>query len=416
MDFLDSLLETNHRTPAFQVKIITKDKQEKDITETVNERFMSLSIADNRGFEADMLDLELSDHDGKLALPPRNAKIKVAIGWKGKPLIEKGEYLVDEVQFSGSPDKVNIRARSADLKGSLSEKKERSFHGIKLTALVEQIAKENKLEPKIAKEYHHQIVAHLDQTNESDINLLTRLAQDYDAIATVKNGCLLFMPTGKGNTVSGKPIPPFEISRKSGDSYQFSIAESDNYKAVRAYWHNTDTGKKGEVVIDENSKITKKEKMTKGRKNKDGTVKGQRLSKRKYNVLEQTEPVTSDSDQIKTLRHTYASEQNAIQGAKSAFDKIKRGVASFSLTLAYGEPELLPEMPVTLKGFKAMIDSADWIISRVTHNINDNGYTTQLECELKIETDEVEVKKGEVKTAETKNDIITKDNFDPITL
>lgn len=392
---LEDFFQTNHRTPLFNVRVITKDKQEKDITQIVTDRLISLSISDNRGFEADMLELELSDHDGLLELPPRNATIQVAMGWLGSFLVDKGKYLVDEVQFSGAPDKVNIRARSADLKGSLSEKKERSFDKIKLTALVEQLAKENQLQANVSESYSHITIPHIDQTSESDINLLTRLAEQYDAIATVKNGTLLFMPTGKGKTASGADIPPFEITRQIGDSYNFSIAESDNYKAVRAYWHNTDTGKRGEVIIDENSKITKKQKMTKGRKLKNGDVKGQRLSKRKYTVLEQTEPVTSDSDQIKTLRHTYASEQSAITGAKSAFDKLKRGVATFSITLAYGEPELMPEMPLVLRGFKSMIDGSDWIISRVTHNINDSGYTTQVECELKVETDNVEVKKKE---------------------
>lgn len=392
---LEDFFQTNHRTPLFNVRVITKDKQEKDITQIVTDRLISLSISDNRGFEADMLELELSDHDGLLELPPRNATIQVAMGWLGSFLVDKGKYLVDEVQFSGAPDKVNIRARSADLKGSLSEKKERSFDKIKLTALVEQLAKENQLQANVSESYSHITLPHIDQTSESDINLLTRLAEQYDAIATVKNGTLLFMPTGKGKTASGAAIPPFEITRQIGDSYNFSIAESDNYKAVRAYWHNTDTGKRGEVIIDENSKITKKQKMTKGRKLKNGDVKGQRLSKRKYTVLEQTEPVTSDSDQIKTLRHTYASEQSAITGAKSAFDKLKRGVATFSITLAYGEPELMPEMPLVLRGFKSMIDGSDWIISRVTHNINDSGYTTQVECELKVETDNVEVKKKE---------------------
>lgn len=392
---LEDFFQTNHRTPIFNVRVITKDKQEKDITQIVNDRLISLSIADNRGFEADMLELELSDHDGLLELPPRNATIQVAIGWHRSLLVDKGKYLVDEVQFSGAPDKVNIRARSADLKGSLSEKKERSFDKIKLTALVEQIAQENQLKAKVSESYSHITIRHIDQTSESDINLLTRLAQEYDAIATVKNGTLLFMPTGKGKTAGGADIPPFELTRQIGDSYNFSIAESDNYKAVRAYWHNTDTGKRGEVIIDENSKITKKQKMTKGRKLKNGDVKGQRLSKRKYTVLEQTEPVTSDSDQIKTLRHTYASEQSAITGAKSAFDKLKRGVATFSMTLAYGEPELMPEMPLVLRGFKSMIDGSDWIISRVNHTINDSGYTTQVECELKVETDDVEVKKNE---------------------
>lgn len=390
LDFL-----THHRTPKFSVVVITQDKQKNDITQTVADRLMSMTIEDNRGFEADMLDLQLSDHDGKLALPPRNATIHVAIGWQGEQLIDKGKYLVDEIQFSGAPDTLTLRARSADLKGGLSEQKERSFHGIKLGALIEQIAKENKLESLCAKEYANQTIAHIDQTNESDINLLTRLAEDYGAMATVKNGTLLFMPLGQAKTASGKPLPTMEITKSKGDSYAFSLAESDNYKAVRAYWHNTDTGKRGEITVDENTKIVKKQRMTKGRTLKNGTVKGARLSKRKYNAVEQQEPITSDSDQIKTLRHTYATEASAINAAKSAFDRLKRGVASFSITLAYGVPDLMPETPVQLSGFKQEIDSSEWLITKVTHNITDNGYTSQVECELKIETEEPQVKKEE---------------------
>lgn len=386
---------TNHRTPKFSVVVITQDKQKNDITQTVADRLMSMQIEDNRGFEADMLDLQLSDHDGKLALPPRNATIQVAIGWQGEPLIDKGKYLVDEVQFSGSPDTLTIRARAADLKGSLSEQKERSFHNIKLGALIEQIAKENKLESQCAKEYAEQTISHIDQTNESDINLLTRLAEDYGAMATVKNGVLLFMPLGQAKTATGKPIPTVQITKSEGDSYNFSIAESDNYKAVRAYWHNQDTGKRGEITVDANTKIVKKQRMTKGRTLKNGTVKGSRLSKRKYNTVEQQEPVESDSDKIKTLRTTYPSEARAITAAKSAFDRLKRGVASFSITLAYGIPDLMPETPVQLSGFKQEIDGSDWLITKVSHSISKDGYTSQVECELKVEAEEVEVRKNE---------------------
>ena len=388
-------LNINHRTPKFSVVVITQDKQKKDITQTVADRLMSLTLEDNRGFEADMLDLQLSDHDGKLALPPRNATIQVALGWQGEPLIDKGKYSVDEVQFSGAPDTLTIRARAADLKGSLSTQKERSFHSIKLGALIAQIAKENQLESHCAKEYAEQTIAHIDQTNESDINLLTRLAEQYGAMATVKNSTLLFMPLGQGKTATGKPIPAVVITKQEGDSYNFSLAESDNYKAVRAYWHNTDTGKRGEITIDENTNVVKKQRMTKGRQLKDGTVKGARLSKRKYNTLEQKEPVTSDSNQIKTLRHTYATEASALNAAKSAFDRLKRGVATFSLTLAYGIPDLMPETPVQLSGFKKEIDGSDWLITKVTHNLSDGGYTSQVECELKIETEEHKVKKEE---------------------
>lgn len=386
----------NHRTPAFKVVITTKDKKQQDITQVVSSRLITLSLTDNRGLEADTLDLELSDHDGKLALPPRNAIISLALGWIGKPLIDKGQYSVDEVQFSGgagSADRLTIRARAADLKGSFSEQKERSFDKKTLGEIIDTIAKENQLKSQVEKELANRFIDHIDQTNESDINLLTRLAEEHGAMCTVKNGTLLFMPLGKGKTVTGKDIPLRKITRKNGDNYNFSIAESENYKAVRAYWHDPDSGKRGEITVDENTKIVRKKRMTKGRTLKDGTVKGKRLSKRTYREIEQQEPITSDSSQIKSLRHTYASERTAITAAKSAFDKIKRGVATFSLNLAFGEPDLMPETPIELSGFKAEIDATNWLITRVTHTITDNGYVSQVECELKIEDDGVEVKK-----------------------
>ena len=161
---------------------------------------------------------------GKLALPPRNATISLALGWKGAPLIDKGQYSVDEVQFSGgasSADKLTIRARAADLKGTFTEQKERSFHKKKLGEIVNEIAQGNKLKSQVAKELASRLIDHIDQTNESDINLLTRLAEEHGAMCTVKNGTLLFMPLGKAKTATGKDIPLRKITRKNGDNYNF---------------------------------------------------------------------------------------------------------------------------------------------------------------------------------------------------
>ena len=55
---------------------------------------------------------------------------------------------------------------------------------------------------------------------------------------------------------------------------------------------------------------------------------------------------------------------------------------------------LMPETPLELSGFKPEIDAANWLIPRVTHTITSNGYVSQVECELKIEDDGVEVRKG----------------------
>lgn len=378
------------------------DKDKKDISQLVSTRLMGLTLTDSRGFEADQLDIQLNDADGMLSLPPRGAILSLGLGWKNEPLTYKGEYTVDEVEHTGAPDSLTIRARSADLRGTLTNQQERSFHRTTLGAIVKQIAEENQLKPQISSEMANINIAHIDQANESSINLLQRLAKEHDAIATVKNGNLLFMPAGRGKTVNGQEIPVLIITRQQGDSHRFSIAEGDNYEGVKAYWHNTTTGKRGEVIWDKHSKmqktvkptmkkVTRVKKDNKGKsiKGKDGKsvkvttyVKGKG---RKVNQVSGTQ-IQSNSEKIKTLRHTYATEQSAMNAVKRHFDKLQRGVATFSLNLAVGDAELIPEMPIQLQGFKAEIDSSDWIISQVTHNVSpDSGFTTQIECELKVE-------------------------------
>ena len=97
-----------------------------DITAMLEQRLISIELTDNRGMEADQLDITLSDHDGLLAIPPRDAAIDLWLGWDDTGLIYKGRYNVDETEHSGAPDTLSIRARSADLSGGLKVKRERS--------------------------------------------------------------------------------------------------------------------------------------------------------------------------------------------------------------------------------------------------------------------------------------------------
>ena len=85
----------------------------------------------------------------------------------------------------------------------------------------------------------------------------------------------------------------------------------------------------------------------------------------------QTEPGTSSAENTKVLRHFDASEATALRGARAAFAKLQRGVATFSLTLAVGRPELRPELPVTVSGWKPQIDATNWLVSQVTHTMED---------------------------------------------
>ncbi len=61
-------------------------------------------------------------------------------------------------------------------------------------------------------------------------------------------------------------------------------------------------------------------------------------------------PIESDSEAIKTLPHTYATAQSAINACKRNFEKLQRGVATFSLTSCRGQCGAYPR--ITGSGFR----------------------------------------------------------------
>ncbi|SFU79893.1 phage late control D family protein [Halomonas korlensis] len=309
------------------------------ISPELDARLMRLRLTDRRGLEADQLDITLSDHDGRLALPPHGAELTLALGWQDAGLVERGSFIVDEVEHSGAPDVVVIRARSANMRRQLPGKRSQSWHEVTLGEIVTTIAARHDLTPAIGQLLEGVYLEHLDQTDESDLHFLTRLAEQHDAIATIKAGRLLFMPAGQGSTVSGRAIAPVTLRRHHGDGHRYIEADRDAYTGVLAYWHDPDAAERREVIA-------------------------------------------GSDENLKRLRHTYASEDAAVNAAKSEWQRIQRGGAECSLNIAEGRPDLYPETPVRLEGFKATIDATPWLITNVTHDLTDTAYTSSVQCEL----------------------------------
>lgn len=77
---------------------------------------------------------------------------------------------------------------------------------------------------------------------------------------------------------------------------------------------------------------------------------------------------------------------NAERAAKMQWERLQRGVASFSLQLAESRADLYTERPVKVSGFKQPIDEAEWTITTLTHTVSvDSGFTTNIEFEVKID-------------------------------
>ncbi len=41
--------------------------------------------------------------------------LRVFLGWQATGLVDKGTFIVDEVEYGGLPDQITLRARSADM-------------------------------------------------------------------------------------------------------------------------------------------------------------------------------------------------------------------------------------------------------------------------------------------------------------
>ncbi|HCO6408339.1 TPA: phage late control D family protein, partial [Escherichia coli] len=154
------------------------------------------------------------------------------------------------------------------------------------------------------------------------------------------------------------------ITRSSGDSHRFRIADRDAYTGVRAHWLDLKFGQKKKVNVK--------------RRREAGKQKQEKSSSREGDYMEGAE------GNVYVLRRTYQNEETARRAAAAKWQELQRGAASFSITLARGRADLYPEMHGRVTGFKSEVDNQDWIIARVEHSIDESGFTTQLELEAKI--------------------------------
>ncbi|AWY43734.1 phage late control D family protein [Pseudomonas putida] len=346
--YVTNTLEQARRDATYPVPAFRLTVDGNDIAQLISPRLMSLELTDNRGIEADQLSITLSDHDGLLTIPPKGAVLRLWLGWSDTGLVDKGTYTVDETEHSGAPDVLSIRARSADLRKGLKTKRERSWSNTTLAKVLGAIASGNGLKATIAEALGALPILQLDQANESDANLISRLGEEFDAVATVKAGCLLCMPAGGGKTASGQALPHITLTRTDGDQHRYLQADRDSYDGVRAYYYDVNSAKKQEAIA-------------------------------------------GGGENLKDLRHTYSDRQSALRAARAEFNRLQRGSATLSYTLARGRPDLIPELTYTLQGVKAEIDEIIWYGGNVQHSLSaDSGYTMSLDLESKLPEDTVE--------------------------
>ncbi|MFP0418640.1 contractile injection system protein, VgrG/Pvc8 family [Acinetobacter nosocomialis] len=329
--------ETAYPFPIYRLEV-----DGNDISPLVVNRLISLSIKDNRGLVVDSVDIDLDDSDGQLEIPPEGAIIQVWIGWSNTGLVNKGKYKVESVTHRGAPDVLSISAFSNDVSEGLKQKRERSFSNKTVQVIFETVGAEYALKTIVHNTLANRLISYIAQ-NESDANLITRIADEYDAIATVKNGHLILLPRGTSQTVSGLPLPTAQIIRSDGDGHNYTTGTgTDRITGVKAYYYDTAQSKKLYVVIGDNE------------------------------------------DNLKEIRYIHRDKKTAELAAQAEYNRCKRASQKLSYTFAFGQPNLIPEQEFIFTGLKPQIDDIVWLGTNVTHNLTDNGFTTSVELEVQL--------------------------------
>jgi Bacteriophage probable baseplate hub protein len=318
--------------PDFQ---ILADK--KDITDAIRDCLLSLSITDEAGTQSDTVEIQLDDRDSQIEWPRLGAELEVSIGYRASGVVWMGLYIVDEVEHTGPPATMTIRGKAADMRASIKAPKTRSWDKVTLDDLVQTIAGEHGLAATVSESLSNTFIEHIDQTNESDVHLLTRLAREHGAVAKPVAGQLLFVPRGEARTATGQSMSVITIETSAISRHRMTQAEREKYHSVKAYWHDSESAEKISVNV-------------------------------------------GDGKPAYSIRHTYANAQEATQAAYAKLKMLNRGTGTLSLTLI-GNAGIQVEGKIELSGIRDPING-EWLVSRDEHQLSGQGYITRCDAEI----------------------------------
>lgn len=327
--------------PAFRITA-----NQSDITLLVEDRVKSLTVTDESGFTSDSLELTLEDADplNPVAFPTTGAELEVWLGYDDN-LQRMGVYIADEIEVSGWPGEMVIRGRAAPYEASkggksdLQTQKTRSWaKGTKLGDMVAKIAKEHGLQPAVSVSLKSVTLPHFDQTDESDVSFLVRVARKYDAMVKPGGGKLVMAKRGESKTAGGDDMPTISLAATHCSRWSMNQSTRDSEGTVVAYYHNRGEAKRKSVTV-------------------------------------------GSGDPVRRLRNNFPDEASAKRAAQGELDKRGRRKNKLSLTMP-GDPQLAAEARLQLSGFRQGVPTT-WLVTRVQHQFAPGvGYSCDVEAEL----------------------------------
>lgn len=233
----------------------------------INSRLIDWEYVDAAGVQSDTLKLTVNI-EGLDGLPSVDGKIGLRRGYKESGLVDAGEFVVTRVTPQLFPAQLLIVATAAPFKVAdetdFKARKSASFGPTTLGAIFRELTARHGFSPRIAPELDAIQVDHLDQSNETDMGFLTRIAKTHDAVTKPVNELYVMARRGQLKSLSGKTLPVMTISitndNRPGDrAFTNGSLDEDSrqkFKGCKTTWWDGASGK--ECIVETGEKPFKK--------------------------------------------------------------------------------------------------------------------------------------------------------------
>ncbi|MFJ2493161.1 phage late control D family protein [Pseudomonas iridis] len=186
----------------------------------LNQRLISWEHIDAAGFESDQLTLTI-DLEGLEGLPSLGGKIGLMVGYRETEMVDKGQFKVTRLTPTLFPFRLTLVATAApfskDDETGFKQRRTASHGPTTLGGLFRELVLQHDFSPRVAPEISLIKIDHVDQSNETDMGLLTRLAKKYNVIAKPFDDVYVLARPGQTKSLSGKILPNVTLSVTSNN-------------------------------------------------------------------------------------------------------------------------------------------------------------------------------------------------------
>lgn len=311
----------------------------KNITEDLRPYLINITYNDVEEGESD--ELSFTVENANLVwlnewYPAKGDKVQLSIGYDEEALMDCGSFVVDEIQASGPPHTVSIRALAAATNSPLRTKKSKAFEQQTLKQIADKVAADHGY--TVQGEIPNITIQRVTQNRETDLAFLKRVSDQYGLVFSIRDQKLIF--TNVYELDGGSPVLSLDITELK--SYTYTDKTIATFKKAQASYHNPKTNEVVKTIYT------------------DSTERG-----------EGEGDLADDTLEIRTKAE---NPQQAEAQAKSALHKANTAEAELSAT-TIGNPLIVAGNNITITGLGKLAGTQH--ITRSSHTIDrSGGYTT----------------------------------------